>query len=143
MEDIIEQEKKYLVEVLGKKLIDSDERDDRKLGYKVLAKKYWPEEFKDEQIKHVHHIDFNHSNNVVSNLVVLTPSEHSSIHSMFDIGYMPSFSGLHHSEETKKILSELRKGKRPWNKGKTLSEETRQKISIARKQYLKNRKGSN
>ena len=86
---IIEQEIKYLTEVLGKRLIDSDERDDRKnpSGYRELAKKYWPEEFTDNVKKHVHHIDFDHSNNVVSNLVVLTHQEHLLIHRLFDPNY--------------------------------------------------------
>ena len=84
--NIIELEKKYLVDVLGKKLINSDERDDRKYprGYVVLARKYWPEEFMDDAKKHVHHLDFNPRNNVVSNLVVLTPKEHRNIHKLFD-----------------------------------------------------------
>lgn len=100
MEDFILQEKKYLVEVLGKKLIDSDERDDRRYGYQNLAKKYWPEEFKNGIKKEVHHIDFNHYNNVVSNLVVLTRSEHAKIHSLFDPNY----------EETRQKLREIHLG---------------------------------
>ena len=58
-EEIIIQEKEYLVNVLGKKLIDSEERDDYKgypQGYVTLAMKYWPEEFKDGPKKIVHHI---------------------------------------------------------------------------------------
>ena len=32
----------------------------------------------------------------------------------------------HHSEESKKKMSKMRKGKAPWNAGKTLSEEHKQ-----------------
>ena len=49
-------------------------------------------------------------------------------------------TGIKHSEETKKKLSESHKGennpmygKNPWNKGKTHSEETRKKLSEANK----------
>lgn len=83
---IIEQEIKYLTEVLGKRLIDSNERSVAN-GYIQLAKKYWPEEFEGKQSKDVHHIDFNHRNNCVSNLVVLTRKEHMLIHKLFDPGF--------------------------------------------------------
>lgn len=41
--------------------------------------------------------------------------------------------GKHHSKETRKKMSETRKGKPIWNKGKTLSEEHKQKIREANK----------
>ena len=41
--------------------------------------------------------------------------------------------GKHHSEETRKKMSEARKGQIPWIKGKHHSEETRRKISKATK----------
>ena len=45
--------------------------------------------------------------------------------------------GIPHSKETCKLMSELRKGKTPWNKGKPgiqkHSEETKKKIAKARK----------
>ena len=83
---IIEQEIKYLTEVLGKRLIDSDEKSVAN-GYVQLAKKYWPEEYSSGEKRVVHHIDFDHSNNVVSNLVVLTCREHMLIHKLFDPAY--------------------------------------------------------
>ena len=48
--------------------------------------------------------------------------------------------GKHHSEESKKKMSEARKGAIPWNKGKhpkrkPHSEETKRKMSEARKAY--------
>jgi hypothetical protein len=57
-----------------------------------------------------------------------------------------------YSEETKRLMSEKKKGKSlsketqfvkgqtPWNKGKTFSEETKRKMSEARKNYLNNEK---
>lgn len=54
--------------------------------------------------------------------------------------------GIPHTEETKKLMSELRKGKAPWNKGKPgiqkHSEEVKEKIAKA-KQGNKNRLGIN
>ena len=44
-----------------------------------------------------------------------------------------SAKGRIFSEETKRKLSEARKGKIPWNKGKPASEETKRKISEAMK----------
>lgn len=126
MEDFILEQKKYLVEVLGKKLIDSDEYDK---DYRRLAKKYWPEEFKDGTKKVVHHIDFDRTNNVVSNLVVLNYSEHEIVHLKFDINFINGMLNKHHSEETKQRLSELHKGKPSPIKGKHLSEEAKKKIS--------------
>lgn len=85
MEDIVKAEKEYLVNVLGKRLIDSDEYDK---NYRRLAMMYWPEEFEKAKKEGyrliVHHIDFDRANNVLSNLVVLTYSEHKTIHYMFD-----------------------------------------------------------
>lgn len=103
-EEIESLQRKYLVEELGKNLIDSEERDDRKspTGYRVLAMKYWPEEFADGKRKHVHHINFNRSDNRVCNLVVLTPSEHRLIHSTFDLN-----TQIKYEESGKKISQTL------------------------------------
>ena len=111
-QEIIIAEKEYLVNVLGKKLIDSDEHTTRKCTYRELAKKYWPEEFINGDKKVVHHIDFNRDNNVVSNLVVLTRSEHKRIHDLFDECY----------------------------KHRIVSPETRYKISLANRNHSKSRK---
>ena len=69
----------------------------------------------------------------------------------------PWNKGKHLSEETKKKISKSQKGKTPWNKGKTynlsenarkkisesqkghkVAEETKRKISEARKKYFEN-----
>lgn len=81
----------FLVQKLGKKLSDSEEtiesyyiQIDKKqyLSYRWLAMKYWPEEFT-SGIKIVHHINGNHYDHRVCNLVVLTPKEHILVHELF------------------------------------------------------------
>ena len=53
----------------------------------------------------IHHLDHNIMNNSLSNLVYLTPSEHTKLH----------MKGKHNSEETKRKLSESLKGKNTWS----------------------------
>ena len=99
--------KEYLINTLHKRLIDSDERDDSKgypAGYVKLAQKYWPEEF-DGTYKIVHHIDGDHSNNVVTNLVVLTPKEHALVHKMFDEYYKTKKPEYKHKKKPTKIIT--------------------------------------
>ena len=45
------------------------------------------------------------------------------------------FYGKKHSEETKRKLSESKKGKICWNKGKKMSDDARKNMSIAQKKY--------
>ena len=61
-----------------------------------------------------------------SELIFLTISEHRSLHMKGE--HHPMY-GKQLSEETKKKLSEVNKGKQAWNKGKTFSEETKRKMS--------------
>ena len=56
-------------------------------------------------------------------LIFLTITEHLRLHHL----------GKHHSEESRKKMSEARKGKPSWNKGKHLSAETCQKLSEVHK----------
>ena len=79
-------------------------------------------------------------NRPAEELIFLTSSEHSSLHKPSEetkkkiseankgkrIGKDNSFYGKHHSEDTKKKISEAKKGKQ-------LSEETRNKMSEAKK----------
>ena len=58
-----------------------------------------------------------------SELIFMKHSEHASLHNK---GEKNTMYGKHHSEETKKKLSEANKGKHP-------SEETRKKLSEAKK----------
>lgn len=116
-EEVILAEKEYLVNVLGKQLFNIDERDTRRIGYSVLASKYWPEYFVNGKILkgyHVHHIDFNHSNNVVSNLVVLTAKEHRLIHWKFDPQFEDIRESIIKSNETR-VLSEETRAKMKFN----------------------------
>ena len=70
----------------------------------------------------IHHIDENKMNNSLSNLIYLTHSEHTKIHS----------NGKILSEETKRKMSEAAKGR-------TLSEETKRKIRNSSKGLNKDR----
>lgn len=77
--------------------------------------------FRDGHNWHIHHIDGNKFNNKLINLVYLTPSEHISLHH--------KGKHFHHSEETKKKISENYVGM----KGKHHTTETKHKISEAKK----------
>lgn len=66
-------------------------------------------------------------------LILLTNHEHNSIHKRC--------LGKHHSEETKRKISEGNKGKTAWNKGKHNSEETKYKQSKANKGQIPWNKG--
>lgn len=72
----------------------------------------------------IHHIDKNPLNNSLSNLVYITQNEHVGIHNH-------DKKGFKHSEETKRLYSETRKGKTSPNKGKHLSEDQKEKLRIA------------
>lgn len=104
IEEIVTLEKKFITEELHRPLYDIDERDARKHGYKILARKYWPEYFDESIIISggiskilkgycIHHIDFDHSNNIVSNLIVLPRKEHINLHHMFDPSYVGKGQG--------------------------------------------------
>lgn len=49
-------------------------------------------------------------------------------------GNIPGNKGKHHSEEAKNKISEANKGRKAWNKGKPMSEEQRRKIGEANKE---------
>lgn len=63
-------------------------------------------------------------------LIFLTPEEHMRLHRK---GKPSPRKGKHHSEESRKKMSEAHKGHIPWNKGKQHTEETRRKMSEAKK----------
>ena len=71
----------------------------------------------------IHHLDENTMNNSLSNLVYLTRSEHTKIHS----------NGKILSEETRRKMSKAKKGEKHPLYGKQLSEETKRKMSEAKK----------
>lgn len=61
-------------------------------------------------------------------LIFLTEQDHVIVHYK---GKTPWMKGKHHSEESRRKLSESHKGKTTWNKGKHISEETKAKLSKA------------
>ena len=94
------------------------------------------------------------------NLVLLTPEDHQKVHklaylcskeeiklSLQHAYYMTNniykymdllgannpFYGKTHSDKSKKKMSEIKKGRIPWNKGMKASEETRRKLSESHK----------
>ena len=66
-------------------------------------------------------------------LIFLTPEEHISMHRKGVTGENHPFFGKHHSEETRKNISESMKGEKNPLFGKHLSDETRRKMSEAKK----------
>ena len=62
-------------------------------------------------------------------LKFVTKFEHDSIHGKLRTGEKSPMYGKHHTEETRKKMSDKAKGRQPWNKGKHHTEETRKKIS--------------
>ena len=158
LDDIVKLEKEYLRTVLGKTIIESDEtwpiskytpyHTENKTTYKLLAKKYLKCDYKEHRQNIVHHINFNHSDNRLCNLVVLTKDEHQNIHWMFDPSYedvrqkmSEANRGRTFSDEFRKKCSERMKANNPMkrkdiakkvsasNKGRKMSEEAKQKIS--------------
>lgn len=158
LDDIVKLEKEYLRTVLGKTIIESDEtwpiskytpyHTDNKTTYKLLAKKYLKCDYKEHRQNIVHHINFNHSDNRLCNLVVLTKDEHQNIHWMFDPSYeevrqkmSEANTGKTYSDEVRKQRSERMKANNPMRrkdvaekvssslKGRKMSEEAKQKIS--------------
>lgn len=80
--------------------------------------------WRDGKVWAIHHLDENKLNNSLSNLVYLTRSEHIRLHNKGNKKHL----GFHHSEESKKKISESMKGKH-WN----LSEKTKKRMSKSRK----------
>ena len=67
-------------------------------------------------------------NRPAEELIFLTAKEHKSLHNKGESN--PNF-GKHHSEESRKKMSESHKGKTSWNKGKHCSSEQKIKQSKA------------
>lgn len=134
----IDNQKKYIVEVLGKRLICSDIKDERttvKINgkqikiHRYLAMKYWPEiELTPSLI--VHHIDGNHYNNTLSNLVIVTKKEHCLLHKLFG-SY--GNTGMHWKQTQETIEKRIPAMKCSLT-GRKLSEEHKRKIGLASKQ---------
>ena len=67
----------------------------------------------------------------VDDLVVMTMSEHTALHNRLRGKW---------SDEVKQKISNSMKGKEPWNKGKTLPDDYKKKISDSVKENWKKRK---
>lgn len=63
-------------------------------------------------------------------LIFLTHAEHRRLHMK---GMQSHMKGRTVTDDTRRKISESMKGKDPWNKGKTMSEEHRKKLSEAMK----------
>ena len=121
---------------------------------------YTLNEWRDGRKWAIHHLDENKLNNSIDNLVYLTRSEHNRLHmkgNKYCLGRHLKFT-----EEHKERLSEAHKGQKAWNKGlktpddvrkkqslakigkkrKPFTDETKRKMSEARKLYLKNKRES-
>lgn len=102
------------------RITTSKEGNLAKLLHRLIAADYFGDWINNpDEYYHIHHIDGNKTNNCVLNLEPLPPSDHQRIHAL---GNCPS-------EETRKKMSDAKKGHVPWIKGKTHSKEVRQKIS--------------
>jgi HNH endonuclease/NUMOD3 motif len=75
----------------------------------------------------VHHIDGDRGNNDPDNLVAMMKSHHDRV------TQRQVWLGRKHSEETKRMMSIMRKGKPSNRKGATQSLESRMKMSLAHK----------
>ena len=101
------------------RITTSKEGNLAKLLHRLIAADYFGDWINNpDEYYHIHHIDGDKTNNCVLNLEPLPPSDHHRIHAL---GNSPS-------EETRKKMSEAKKDYIPWIKGRTHSEETRQKI---------------
>ena len=84
-----EKARDFVINTLHRRVIDSGEKYDTTNGYYILAHKYLKEEFcRDNPRIEIHHLDGNHSNNTLSNIVVLTNHEHACVHHLFDETYI-------------------------------------------------------
>lgn len=90
--ETVRRQKEFIVKEFGIYLIESEERDDRlgfqyngksTDGYRYLAMINWPELFKENPNLEVHHINGDHCDNRLCNLVPVTRSQHNILHAKF------------------------------------------------------------
>lgn len=92
----------------------------------------------------IHHKDHNKLNNSIYNLELVEHNEHTLNHNkekkIIFIGENNPFYGKHHTDETKRKISETHKGENNHFYGKRHTEETKRKISEANKGTISNKR---
>lgn len=105
------------------RITTSKEGNLTKVLHRLIAADYFGDWINDpDDYFEIHHIDGDKTNNCVLNLEPLHPSDHHRLHAI----------GKHPSKESRKKMSEAKKGYVPWIKGRKHSEESRQKMSESR-----------
>lgn len=105
--------------------------------YKNRDRKEWIKRDENVSLEMLKAFDL-YYNRPATELIFMTQSDHHSLHNK---GSQYWF-GKHHTEETRLKMSKAKKGKPSSRKGHKVSDETKRKMSEARKRYyeLKNQK---
>lgn len=122
----IEEERRRR-DFLGKKKIYAGPKINR------ARNKYGPENFEYAVLVKVTGDDPEEVNNYLNVLEIGFIRMYNSVENGYNScdGGQKSVKGFHHSDETKKRLSEMKTGKPSWNKGIPMSEETKEKQRLS------------
>jgi len=142
-ENTVQAQKEFIVNEFCINLIDSEERDDRIAfqyngkstdGYRYLAMLNWPKLFEENPNLEVHHINGDHFDNRLCNLVPVTRKQHRKLHARFFDDYKNAL----------KIFTEsgnrVKKGKHSGFYGHNHTNKTRSQISESLKEYYRKKK---
>lgn len=115
----------------------------RIFAYRILLEHFKPRTEEDialgrNQVDHITHNPTDMNVNDIRNLRWCTCKENHNFDE-FKLNASHCFKGRKHSEEAKKKMSEIKKGKPSCRKGCTVSEESRKKISEGLRRYHANR----